>query len=164
MFYKWGLIRQGNRHWGPVSSHFPPPILGSLLLSSQTPGAPGPLGLCLPAALAPRRSLSMGTRRVRGGHVHPAMSWGWNGDSWYIWAGSIMECWVRGRPEAMCQQRLACSPSRIQVLSTSQRGGLKITGFVYINPILLIYPYPHPFPFGNHKYVFYVCESLLCIK
>ena len=33
---------------------------------------------------------------------------------------------------------------------------------VYINPKLLIYPspFPSPFPFGNHKFVFYFCESI----
>ena len=30
---------------------------------------------------------------------------------------------------------------------------------VYVNPKLLIYPSPPPFPFGNHKFVFEVCES-----
>ena len=30
---------------------------------------------------------------------------------------------------------------------------------VYVNPELLIYLFP-PFPFGNHKFVFFVCESV----
>ena len=28
------------------------------------------------------------------------------------------------------------------------------------NPKLLIYPSPNRFPFGNHKFVFYVCEPV----
>ena len=31
---------------------------------------------------------------------------------------------------------------------------------VYVNPNLLIYSSLPPFPFGNHKFVFYVCESV----
>ena len=30
--------------------------------------------------------------------------------------------------------------------------------YIYINPKLLIYS--PPFPFGNHKFVFYICESI----
>ena len=40
-----------------------------------------------------------------------------NGDTWHIQAGSIMGCWVDGQPEAICQQRPACSPPGTQVLS-----------------------------------------------
>ena len=33
--------------------------------------------------------------------------------------------------------------------------------YVYVNPKPLIYPSLSPtFPFGNHKFVFYVCESI----
>ena len=32
---------------------------------------------------------------------------------------------------------------------------------VSVNPEFPIYPSP-PFPFGNHKFVFYVCESYFC--
>ena len=31
---------------------------------------------------------------------------------------------------------------------------------VHVNPQLLIYPFANHFPFGNHKFVFYVCESV----
>ena len=32
-----------------------------------------------------------------------------------------------------------------------------------MNPKLLIYPSP-PFPFGNHKFVFYDCDSLSVLE
>ena len=32
--------------------------------------------------------------------------------------------------------------------------------YIYVNPRLLIYLSPPPFPFGNHKFVFTVCESI----
>ena len=35
---------------------------------------------------------------------------------------------------------------------------------VCVNPNLLIYPSPTPFPFGNHKFVFYVLESLSVLQ
>ena len=37
-----------------------------------------------------------------------------------------------------------------------------IQQLVSVNPKLQIYPFPPSFPFGNHKFVFYVCESVLC--
>ena len=40
-----------------------------------------------------------------------------------------------------------------------------IQSCVYIIPQFLIYPFPPgPFPFGNHKFVFYVCESLSVLQ
>ena len=35
---------------------------------------------------------------------------------------------------------------------------------VYVNPNILIYPSPPPFLFGNHKFIFYICESVFKVS